>query len=198
MLNMYLISKGLITKRLKIFIIKIIIMNINIDRLEPYNIFNYVTSPRKMSYENWLKSPVMEAADTTDDVYFKKVCFKNGDYYTHKHFILDFYQDLIDTLHRNGLNIQDENGQPLVLTKTLSSNPYNVVLGDNLRSCSVEDSHGAGLCFSTKAKQRSRNHVATAMTGVDWDDVDLANKFHVTEFTYNGRLRKMVRLPVMM
>ena len=95
MLNTYLISKGLITKRLKIFIIKIIIMNINTDRLEPYKIFNYITSPRKMSYQNWLKSPVMEAADTTDDVYFKKVCFKNGDYYTHKHFILDFYQDLI-------------------------------------------------------------------------------------------------------
>ena len=47
MLNTYLISKGLITKRLKIFIIKIIIMNINTDRLEPYKIFNYVTSPRK-------------------------------------------------------------------------------------------------------------------------------------------------------
>ena len=108
MLNTYLTSKGLIIKRLKIFIIKIIIMNINTDRLEPYKIFNYITSPRKMSYENWLKSPVMEAADTTDDVYFKKVCFKNGDYYTHKHFILDFYQDLIDTLHQNGFNIQDE------------------------------------------------------------------------------------------
>jgi len=58
MLNMYLISKGLITKQLKIFIIKINIMNI-IDRIEPYRIPNYITSPRKISYESWLKSPVM-------------------------------------------------------------------------------------------------------------------------------------------
>ena len=107
MLNMYLISKGLITKQLKIFIIKINIMNI-IDRIEPYRIPNYITSPRKMSYESWLKSPVMEAADTMDEVDFKKVCFTDGDYYTHKHFIIDFCRDLIGVIHKNGFNIQNE------------------------------------------------------------------------------------------
>jgi len=110
MLNMYLISKGLITKQLKIFIIKINIMNI-IDRIEPYRIPNYITSPRKMSYESWLKSPVMEAAapeGERDGVDFKKACFTDGDYYTHKHFIIDFCRDLVGIIHQNGFNIQDE------------------------------------------------------------------------------------------
>jgi hypothetical protein len=38
-------------------------MNIHIpDRLAPYTISNYVTSPRKMSFQSWLSSPVMEIA----------------------------------------------------------------------------------------------------------------------------------------
>ena len=30
------------------------------DRLAPYTISNYITSPRTMSFKRWLDSPVME------------------------------------------------------------------------------------------------------------------------------------------
>ena len=80
----------------------------NTDRLDPYYIPNYITYPRKLSYEDWLKSPVMEASDITDDSDFKKIYFSNGDYYTRKHFIIDFCDGLIKSLHQNGFNIQHE------------------------------------------------------------------------------------------
>ncbi len=83
-------------------------MNI-IDSLAPYKIPNFITSPRKMSYQRWLKSPVMDAENNDDDAEgYRKVCFSNGDYYTHKHFILDFCSDLIALLHHKGFNIENE------------------------------------------------------------------------------------------
>ena len=77
-------------------------MNIytEIDRLSPYKIANYITSPRKMSYADWLKSPVMDAK--------KDWTFNDGEYYTHKDFIMDFYKDLVDIMHSCGYNIEDE------------------------------------------------------------------------------------------
>lgn len=83
-------------------------MNI-VNSLASYRIPNFITSPRKMSYQRWLASPVMDAENDDDDAEdFRNVCFVNGDYYTHKHFILDFCKDLIDLLHDNGFNIENE------------------------------------------------------------------------------------------
>ena len=82
-------------------------MNI-IESLAPYRIPNFITSPRKMSYQRWLASPVMDAENDDDTEDYREVCFVNGDYYTHKHFILDFCKDLIDILHDNGFNIENE------------------------------------------------------------------------------------------
>ena len=84
-------------------------MNI-IESIAPYRIPNFLTSPRKMSYQRWLASPVMDAENDDDDDAegYRKVCFSNGDYYTHKHFILDFCSDLIALLHDKGFNIENE------------------------------------------------------------------------------------------
>jgi len=68
------------------------------DRLPPYTISNYVTSPRKMSFQSWLGSPVMEVDGQNDIDY--ACTFDNGDRYTHNDFILNF----ID----GGYNIEDE------------------------------------------------------------------------------------------
>jgi len=100
------ISKGLIIKQLKMFITNSFIMN-SLSRLPPFRIPNYITSPRKMSYEQWLDSPVMDA-NYDSDGNFRNVCTPNGDYYTHKHFIIDFYTDLIGVIHKAGFNIENE------------------------------------------------------------------------------------------
>ena len=77
------------------------------NSLPPYRIPNYITSPRKISYERWLESPVMEIDNNSDDG-VRKICFTDGEYYTHKHFIIDFYNDLITVLHNNKFNIENE------------------------------------------------------------------------------------------
>lgn len=100
------ISKGLIIKQLKMFITNSFIMN-SLSRLPPFRIPNYITSPRKMSYEQWLDSPVMDA-NYDSDGNFRNVCTPNGDYYTHKHFIIDFYTDLLGVIHKAGFNIENE------------------------------------------------------------------------------------------
>ena len=88
------------------FITNSFIMN-SLSRLPPFRIPNYITSPRKMSYEQWLDSPVMDANYDLDGN-FRNVCTPNGDYYTHKHVIIDFYTDLIGVIHKAGFNIENE------------------------------------------------------------------------------------------
>jgi|TARA_B100002019_G_scaffold276071_1_gene274552 hypothetical protein len=49
----------------------------------------------------------MEIDNSSDDG-VRKICFTDGEYYTHKHFIIDFYNDLITVLHNNKFNIENE------------------------------------------------------------------------------------------
>ena len=49
----------------------------------------------------------MEIDNDSDDG-VRKICFTDGEYYTHKHFIIDFYKDLIMVLHNNKFNIENE------------------------------------------------------------------------------------------
>ena len=79
----------------------------NADRLEPYTISNYVTSPRKMSFQSWLDAPVMEIEDRNDIGYSIRT-FDNGDVYTHNDFILNFIDGLIRVIHSAGYNIEYE------------------------------------------------------------------------------------------
>ena len=76
------------------------------DRLPPYTISNYITSPRKMSFQSWLDSPVMEIDNQNDIVY--ACTFDNGDRYTHNDFILNFIDGLFYVIHSAGYNIEDE------------------------------------------------------------------------------------------
>jgi len=50
-----------------------------IDRMPPYKIANYITHPRKMSYNAWLHSPVSSCGT-------EWVC-NDGSYYTHEDFL---------------------------------------------------------------------------------------------------------------
>ena len=77
------------------------------DRLAPYTISNYVTSPRKMSFQSWLSSPVMEI-DDRDDIDYSIRTFNNGDRYTHNDFILNFISGLEQVVHSAGYNIDDK------------------------------------------------------------------------------------------
>ena len=70
-------------------------MNIKTDRLPPYVISNYVTSPRKMSFQDWLKAPVM-----TEGV--ESSC-------THSNFIVNFTDDLKKVVDACGYIIDDKN-----------------------------------------------------------------------------------------
>jgi hypothetical protein len=76
------------------------------DRLAPYTISNYVTSPRTMSFQSWLDSPVMEI-DGQNDINYART-FDNGDRYTHNDFILNFNDDLLHIIHSAGYNIEQE------------------------------------------------------------------------------------------
>ena len=76
------------------------------DRLPPYTISNYVTSPRKMSFQSWLGSPVMEVDGQNDIDY--ACTFDNGDRYTHNDFILNFIDGLLHIIHSAGYNIEQE------------------------------------------------------------------------------------------
>ena len=76
------------------------------DRLAPYRISNYVTSPRTMSFQSWLASPVMEI-DGQNDINYART-FDNGDRYTHNDFILNFNDDLLHIIHSAGYNIEQE------------------------------------------------------------------------------------------
>jgi len=79
----------------------------SIDRLPPYKIPNYITSPRTMSFKAWLRSPVMDASDSNDGNYKKHTCI-NGDWYTHNDYILDFIDGLMRVIHASGYNIENE------------------------------------------------------------------------------------------
>lgn len=76
------------------------------DRLAPYRISNYVTSPRTMSFKSWLSSPVMEL-DNRNDINYAYT-FDNGDRYTHNDFILHFINGLFRVIRSAGYNIEDE------------------------------------------------------------------------------------------
>jgi len=76
------------------------------DRLPPYTISNYVTSPRKMSFQSWLGSPVMEADGQNNIDY--ALTFNDGDRYTHNDFILNFIDGLSHVIHSAGYNIEDK------------------------------------------------------------------------------------------
>jgi len=76
------------------------------DRLAPYTISNYVTSPRTMSFQSWLSSPVMEI-DGQNDIDYART-FNKGDMYTHNDFILNFNDDLLRVIHSAGYNIEHE------------------------------------------------------------------------------------------
>mgnify|MGYP003712015289 CR=1 FL=1 len=73
---------------------------INTNYIEPYDIVNFMTSPRTMCYKNWLKTPVR---DMNEDW-----TFDNGNDYTHLHFIRDFYNDLLKVIQDSGYDIDDE------------------------------------------------------------------------------------------
>ena len=77
------------------------------DRLAPYKIPNYVTSPRTMSFKRWLSSPVMDIDNPNDTEYNRRTC-DNGDWYTHNDFILYFIDGLLRVIHSAGYNIEDE------------------------------------------------------------------------------------------
>jgi len=76
------------------------------DRLAPYTISNYVTSPRTMSFQSWLSSPVMEI-DSQNDIDYART-FDNGYRYTHNDFILNFIDGLLHIIHSAGYNIEQE------------------------------------------------------------------------------------------
>jgi hypothetical protein len=76
------------------------------DRLPPYTISNYITSPRKMSFQSWLDSPVMEI-DNQNDIDYART-FDTGDRYTHNEVILNFIDGLFHVIHSTGYNIEDE------------------------------------------------------------------------------------------
>jgi hypothetical protein len=77
-------------------------MNISLKSLimPPYQISNYVTSPRKMCFEDWLNSPV-----TKGDCHTDSLLINQG--YTHQRFIQEFIYDLNKVITSNGYNITD-------------------------------------------------------------------------------------------
>ncbi len=74
------------------------------DRLPPYRISNYITSPRSMSFKEWLHSPVMDLWDGN----YRKITGVRGDLFTHNDFILNFIDDLLHIIHSSGYNIENE------------------------------------------------------------------------------------------
>jgi hypothetical protein len=75
-------------------------MNISLKSLNmpPYQISNYVTSPRKMSFEDWLNSSVTKGDCQADSLLINQA-------YTHKRFIQEFIDDLDKVITSNGYNI---------------------------------------------------------------------------------------------
>ena len=74
-------------------------MNISLN-MPPYQISNYVTSPRKMSFGDWLNSPVTKGDCHVDSLLINRE-------YTHKIFIQDFIGDLNNAITSSGYNIID-------------------------------------------------------------------------------------------
>ena len=76
-------------------------MNIStkFSNMAPYQISNYVTSPRKLSFEDWLNSPV-----TKGDCHLDSLLVNNN--YTHKIFIHEFINDLSNIIISCGYNIE--------------------------------------------------------------------------------------------
>lgn len=73
--------------------------HIKIQSLPPYKIYNYVTSPRKISFQQWLDEPVCD---------YEKPWTRYGDFFTHKHFIIDYCHDLLDIISKNNYSIKNE------------------------------------------------------------------------------------------
>jgi hypothetical protein len=72
----------------------------NLKHLPPYRITNYVTSPRNMSFESWLNSPV-----TYNDCTYNSIL--SGKEYTHQIFIQEFIRDLEQVIDKEGYGIID-------------------------------------------------------------------------------------------
>lgn len=70
------------------------------DRLPPYEISNYATSPRTMSFKSWLASPVTDIDGPRK--------FDNGDTYTHNDFVLNYIDGLTSIICSTGYSIEDE------------------------------------------------------------------------------------------
>ena len=73
--------------------------DIEIQSLPPYKIYNYITSPRKISFQRWLEEPVCD--------YEKEWC-RYGDVFTHKQYISEYCNDLLDKLSKNNYTISNE------------------------------------------------------------------------------------------
>ena len=70
----------------------------NLQHLPPYRITNYVTSPRKMSFKDWLNSPV-----TYNDCTYNSILSDRE--YTHQIFIKEFIRDLEQVIDKGGYGI---------------------------------------------------------------------------------------------
>lgn len=75
-------------------------MNITLENIPPYTISNYVTSPRKMSFEDWLNSPVVK-----EDCHITSLLLNRE--YTHKKFIQEFIMNLTKDIESRGYNIEN-------------------------------------------------------------------------------------------
>ena len=75
-------------------------MNIPPVNMAPYTISNYVTSPRKMSFEDWLNSPVVK-----EDCHITSLLVNRE--YTHKKFIQGFIMNLTKDIESSGYNIEN-------------------------------------------------------------------------------------------
>jgi len=59
------------------------------DRIQPYQISNYITDARTMSFKDWLDIPII------DD-------------YTHNDYIIHFIDGLMEVIYSSGYKIEDE------------------------------------------------------------------------------------------
>ena len=70
-----------------------------ITSLPPYKISNYITSPRKITFQQWLEEPVCN---------YTEQCTKFGKIYTHKNYISDYCKELLTIIYKNNYTITDE------------------------------------------------------------------------------------------
>ena len=69
------------------------------DSLPPYKIYNYITSPRKITFQQWLEEPISN---------FSENLTKYGNLYTHNQYISDYCHELLSVVYKNNYTITDE------------------------------------------------------------------------------------------